>query len=338
MKKGFFIISYFILGATIVFLLLANTNVVKNNKNSISPNENRDSSYEFDYLLKIHPVPLPEKITFCNENVPLNIYYVRESLERELLINSYLHASTIQNIKRANRFFPIIEPILKANNIPDDMKYLAIAESNLLNVVSPSKAAGFWQFLKETAKSYNLEVNDEIDERYNLEKATVAACAYLQESYLKYGTWAASAASYNMGQNGLDRVIKNQKDSIYYNLDLNRETSRYVYRIIALKTILENPQNYGFYIKKSELYPLIPTDSILVDSTIENLPDFAKSLNLNYKILVDFNPWLRKYTLPNKSKKSYKLLIPKEGYLDYDNKLITDKDDSWFQGYGFKEL
>lgn len=330
MKKYVLVFSGFLSGLLVVLLLISNTDV---QETEASPVQLTDSLSQEVVLSKSFSMPIPDEITFCGEKVPLNLYYVRESFERELLTNSYLHSSTIQNIKRAHRIFPVIEPILKANNIPDDIKYLAVAESNLMNVVSSAKAAGIWQFMKETAQLYHLEVNGDIDERYNLEKSTEAACAYLQKMYQKYGSWATAAASYNMGPGNLDKVIAKQKDSCYFNLNMNAETARYVYRIVAIKTIFENPQQYGFYLKNSEMFPLIPTTTIEMDTTIANLTDFALSHNISYRVLREFNPWLRSYTMPDKSRKVYKILIPKEGYLDYDQNLKAIQDDSWFQGF-----
>lgn len=340
MRKLILILSGVLSGVLLVLLFISNTDSIKSNNNA--------DFYDFeqDYLIdslfhamnqkelsKSFSVPIPEDITFCGEKVPLNIYYVKESFERELLTNSYLHSTTIQNIKRAHRVFPVIEPILKEYNIPEDMKYLAVAESNLMNVVSSARAAGVWQFMKETAQLYNLEVNNDIDERYNLEKSTIAACKYLQAMYKRYGSWASAAASYNMGPGNLDKVIGRQKDSCYYNLNMNMETSRYVFRILAMKAIFENPQNYGFYIRNSELYPIIPSKTIEVDTTITDLTEFAFANNINYRILREFNPWLRSYTMPDKSRKVYKIQIPLEGCVDYNQKLYIEQDTSWFKGF-----
>ena len=253
---------------------------------------------------------IPDTVLFCGEPVPVDFFDVKESLERELLVNSYYHSQTILFIKKAARYFPVIEPILKENNIPDDFKYLAVAESGLANVVSPSKAVGFWQILSGTAKDYGLEVNDEVDERYHLEKATGAACKYLQASYDKYGSWTTSAASYNVGRRGVDRQINKQKETDYYDLLFNEETARYVFRIIALKLVLESPEKYDFHLSKDELYKPIPYKEVIVDSPVESWADFAQENNTNYKILKKLNPWLREKNLMNKSGKEYIIYVP----------------------------
>lgn len=218
--------------------------------------------------------------------------------------------------KRANRWFPVIEPILARNGIPDDFKFLAVAESNLANVVSPAKAEGVWQFLETTGKQYGLEINDQVDERYHLEKATEAACAYFKAAYSKFGQWSLVAAAYNRGSEGLERAIQNQQVNNYFELYLNDETARYLYRIVALKEIYKQPVPYGFYLRESDFYKPVPTRLIHVDSSIASLPLFAKSLSINYRILRELNPWIRNYSLPNKSGKVYSFKIPEAGVLD----------------------
>ena len=213
-------------------------------------------------------------------------------------------------IKRENKFFPLIEPILKRNNIPNDFKYLALIESGLEDVVSPSNAAGFWQILPSTAREYGLEVNKSIDERYNLEKATQVACDYLNEAYQKFGSWTMAAASYNKGQNGISRIIEYQGTNNYYNLHLNSETSRYVFRIVVIKEILENPKKYGFIYRQKDLYVMPEYKEIQVDTTISNLARFAKKQGTNYKLLKQLNPWLRTTSMPDKSRRKYILKIP----------------------------
>ncbi len=253
---------------------------------------------------------IPDTIYFCGERIPLEFFDVKESLERELLVNSYFHSQTILLIKRANRYFPKIEEILKENSIPDDFKYLAVAESGLANVVSPAKAVGFWQLLEGTAKDYGLEVNDLVDERYHIEKSTYAACKYLQASYDKFNNWTMSAASYNVGRRGIEKQIDRQKENSYYNLLLNEETARYVFRILAFKIVMENPEKYGFYIAPEELYQPLPYKEITINGPIENWGDFAHEHKTNYKILKYLNPWLRDNYLTNSSKKEYIIQIP----------------------------
>lgn len=256
----------------------------------------------------------PAEIDFAGEKTPLQISDVRERLDRELLINANLDATTALIIKRANRFFPIIEPILQRNNIPDDFKYLAVIESGLMNATSSAGAKGVWQFMPDTAKERGMEVNDIVDERYHLEKSTEAACKYLQAAKDKFGSWTLAAASYNGGMTGVSKKIEEQQVANYYDLALTEETSRYVFRILALKEIMKNPDKYGFSIFSSDLYSKLPTKKIEVDSSIADLASFAKTQGINYKILKIHNPWLRDKKLINNSKKKYEIEIPLEGY------------------------
>jgi len=262
-------------------------------------------------------VTIPEELDFAGERTPLENFDVKESLDMELLVNSYWQSHTLLLIKRANRYFPVIEKILKENGIPDDFKYLPVAESDLMNLVSPAKAVGFWQFKKATAVEQGLEVNDEIDERYHLEKATEAACKFLNHSYDLYGSWTMAAASYNMGRTGLNRQIERQDERDYYDLLLNEETGRYIYRLLALKQIMENPEEYGFEFEKSELYPPIPSYKVTVDSPVEDFAEFAKRYSINYKVLKIFNPWLRDKKLTNSKGKIYYVSIPEKGYREF---------------------
>lgn len=259
-------------------------------------------------------VSLPSAIDFAGEKTPLHVADVRERFDREMIINTNLHSTTTLILKRANRTFPIIEPILKKYDIPDDFKYLAVIESGLANVVSPSGARGVWQFMPETAKEKGMEVNDFVDERYHLEKSTEAACKYLIEAKNKFGSWTLAAAAYNGGMGGINKQITNQQVNDYYDLLLTEETSRYVFRILALKEIMKNPVKYGFDLPKESLYHPIEVKKITVDSTITDLASFAKTQGINYKILKIHNPWLRDKSLANKIKKEYVLEIPVEGY------------------------
>ncbi|RAR75733.1 lytic transglycosylase domain-containing protein [Flavobacterium aciduliphilum] len=256
----------------------------------------------------------PAMVDFAGERTPLNIADVRERFDRELLVNANLHSSTILIMKRANRVFPVIEPILKQYGVPDDFKYLAVIESALTNAVSASGAKGVWQFMPETAKEKGMEVNDVVDERYHLQKATEAACKYLIKAKEKFGTWTLAAASYNGGMNGLNTKIAEQQVNDYYDLLLTDETSRYVFRILALKEIMQHPSLYGFEVSKDELYENIPTKTVEIDSSINDLAAFAKAQGINYKILKIHNPWLRDKKLVNPTKKKYVLEIPTEGY------------------------
>lgn len=253
---------------------------------------------------------IPDKLEFCGERVPLNNYDVFESLEREMLVNTYYHSQTILFIKKANRYFPIIEPILKENNIPDDFKYLAVAESGLANVVSPAEATGFWQLLESTAHDYKLEVNNEIDERYHLEKSTEAACKFLLDSYNKYEDWTLAAASYNVGRRGIDRQIERQGEQYYYDLLFNEETARYIFRILAIKLVLNDPLTYGFDITADELYQPLSYKEINIAEPIPDIGEFAREHGTNYKLLKYLNPWLRDNKLTNSKGKEYTIKIP----------------------------
>jgi len=248
-------------------------------------------------------------LVFAGEDVPVQNFDTYESLDREMLVNTYWQSQTLIFIKRANKYFPIIEPILKEQGVPDDFKYLAVAESGLSNTVSPANAVGFWQFLDGTAKDYNLEINDEIDERYHLEKSTKAAAKFLKESYNKLGSWSLAAATYNMGRKNIVTQVERQKSDNYYDLVLGEETGRYVFRIIALKLVMESPKEYGFYVEDDEKYEEIAYKTVVVDSTVANWADFANQNGINYKILKELNPWLRNDKLINKQRKRYEIKI-----------------------------
>ncbi len=283
--------------------------------------KNIDQEYRtlFSRYYKILTPEIPAKIDFAGEKVPLDLFYVRESLDREILVNTYMHSSTTLMFKRACRWFPVIEPILKKNNIPGDFKYLALAESNLANVVSSAGAEGFWQFIKGTGQKYGLEITEEVDERYNLEKATEAACRYFHDAYEEYKNWTLVAASYNRGIDGVGKALEKQKVTNYFDTYLVEETSRYVYRILAIKQIYTHPTSYGFYLREKDFYPPLKTYTITVDSSISDLAAFAFKLKINYRILREFNPWLRRYSLTNKSGKPYLITLPQEGSLKAEN-------------------
>jgi len=284
--------------------------------NFLSPNTKSDSiediihQREFNNKYGIFSIVKPESISFAGETAPLFSDDIWERYDKEILKNVYWQSNTMLYLKRANKYFPIIEPILKQNNIPDDFKYLALIESGLENVVSPAGAAGFWQFMKGTAKDYGMEVNSEVDERYNLEISTLAACQYLQKSYNKFGDWTMAAASYNVGINGLSNRSKIQKSNNYYDLYLPNETSRYVFRILVVKEILENPTKYGFIFREKDLYNYPKTIKMELNKLNVNLPEYALEIGVNYKILKQYNPWLRSETLINKNGKTYTLTIP----------------------------
>ncbi len=255
---------------------------------------------------------LPVETHFANETMPLDDMDVRERFDRELLVNANWHSNTFLMIKRAHRVFPIMEPILKKHGVPDDFKYLAVIESGLVNAVSPAGARGIWQFMPTTAKEFGLEVSATVDERYDLVKSTEAACKYLLQAKNKFGDWTLAAASYNAGIQGISNKLESQKVSSYYDLYLTEETSRYLFRIIAMKQIMQNPEKYNFVVADEEKYYNLPTQKIEVSESIANLAEFAQQQGTNYKQLKLLNPWLRDTKLINTNKKTYQLEIPKK--------------------------
>jgi membrane-bound lytic murein transglycosylase D len=241
-----------------------------------------------------------------------------------------MHSSTIMMFKRAWRWLPVIEPILKKNNIPDDFKFLLLAESNLVNTTSPAGAEGFWQFMKPTGVKYGLEITEEVDERYNVEKSTEAACRYFSDSYDQFKNWTLVAASYNRGQDGVQKALEKQKVNNYYDLYLVDETSRYIFRILAIKQIYNNPLKYGFYLRQKDFYATLPTYTVTVDSAIHDLPAFALKMKVNYKILRELNPWIKRYNLPNKNRKKYIFRLPKDGALKFENLMKSIPESETF--------
>jgi membrane-bound lytic murein transglycosylase D len=307
-KHYLFLLSFTI--TTVLAVVLAANGYTGIGQDSVVPAEKE--SYH------VYNVEIPSRITFAGEPVPLDLFDVKEALDRELLSNTYFHSQTIRLIKLANRYFPQIEPVLKKNLVPDDFKYLAVAESGLTQAVSPAKAVGFWQLLKGTAEDYGLEVGAEIDERYHIPKSTDVACKYLIESYRKYGNWTMTAASYNAGRRGMDEQIERQKKENYYDLLLNEETARYLYRVLAFKLIFEDPEAYGFNLSEKDLYPVIPVFTVEVDGAVPDFADFAEAYGTNYKILKYLNPWLRDKKMSNPSSKHYEILVPQRGYRRMD--------------------
>lgn len=266
-----------------------------------------------DTVIINKPFKLPADVTFAGENLPLDNFDTRESLERELLTSAYRHSSTILIIKRANRYLPVIEKILKENDIPDDFKYLAAAESEYSNMISPAGATGFWQIMQETGREEGMEINIEVDERYNIEKSTQFACDYFKKSYEKYGNWTLVAASYNGGRSAIDEQIAIQHQNDYYDLLLADETARYIFRAVAYKLIITNPENFGFRIGKNDLYPELKYYEVKVDTAVSSFSDFAGHFGTNYKLLKFLNPWLRKPYLTAKQNKVYLIKIPEDG-------------------------
>ncbi|MDP4281694.1 MAG: lytic transglycosylase domain-containing protein [Bacteroidota bacterium] len=282
---------------------------------AISEKKTEEQKYRelFSRDYRILVPPLPSAMDFAGEKVPLDRYYVRESLDREITAVTFMHSSTIMMFKRANRWFPVIEPILKKNHIPDDFKYLVVAESNLSNAVSGAGAEGFWQFVKPTGIKYGLEITEEVDERYNVEKATQAACDFFRDSYEIFKSWTMVAASFNRGTEGVSKAIQNQNETCYYDLYFVEETSRYVYRILAMKELYLHPGKYGFFLRQADFYPQIPVTTVTVDTPVTDLAVFAAKMKITYRMLRELNPWIRRYNLPNKSGKTYQILLPNGG-------------------------
>lgn len=260
---------------------------------------------------EVHAPIIPDEINFAGEPLPQDNFDAVERFDRELISNCFRHSATFLFFKRANRYFPIIERILKEEGVPDDMKYLAVAESALENAVSPAGARGFWQFMPGSARERGLEVGSEVDERYHLEKATRAACAYLKEAKAEFGSWMLAAASYNMGKAGLRKNLNEQGNGDYFSLNLNPETARYVLRILAIKEIMQHPKRYGFHFEPSDLYQAFPPyKTVAIKSNVESWSAFAKKHNTTYRMLKVYNPWLRSDGLNNRSQKTYHINLP----------------------------
>lgn len=300
---------YFIVGISILFVMLF-----------INATTREDTYFPFIKaadkkenlalpLQNAYAVKLPESVSFAGENVPLDDIEVRERLDRELSVNAYWQSSTIIMLKRANRWLPTIEKILKEESVPDDFKYLCMAESALDNAISSAGASGFWQFMKTTGLQYGLIINSDVDERYNLEKSTRAACRYLRDAKEKTGSWTAAAAGYNMGLAGVNKQQLLQGETAYYDLFLNTETSRYVQRIVALKIIHQHQKDYGFYLTNEDLYPELKYTVQQVSGPI-NWVSFAKENNTSYKMLRIYNPWIRNFNLLNKERRTFDVKIP----------------------------
>lgn len=274
--------------------------------------ESQETTVTSDFNTRYHITmpPIPDTVVFCGEQVPLDNWEVKERLEREILSNTYWQSNTLLLLKRSGKYFDEIDAILKEEDVPTDFKYLAVAESGLTNAVSPAGARGVWQFMKTTGTSYGLQITSEVDERYHLEKATRAACEYLKKAKEELGSWTLAASAYNRGLPGISRDLKNQKVDSYFDLYLNSETSRYVFRIIAFKLIMENPEAYGFKLSDDQLYTNTATEEVKVDTTINDLADFAITHNTNYKTIKLLNPWLRDDHLMVKTGEVYHIAIP----------------------------
>lgn len=273
--------------------------------------EHQQEKFVKDY--RVYPISIPQDLEFAGEPVPTESPDIYERMDRELLVNTYWQSNALLLMKRANRFFPVIEPILEELGVPDDLKYIAVIESGLTNAVSPAGARGYWQFMEATGEEYGLEINDNIDERYHLEKSTRAAVEYLKKSEERFGSWTLAAAAYNRGNYGISHQLERQEVEGYYNLLLGEETGRYIFRILALKEIMTHPKKYGFHFREKDLYQPIPTFEVKVDTSVTNFAQFAKNYGINYKILKIHNPWLREKGLENSERKEYIIKIPEEG-------------------------
>jgi hypothetical protein len=277
-------------------------------------------------------IPIPSSVAFCDRNISLDRLDMRERFDREINSFTYFHSSTLMYIKKANRYFPIIEPILKKYDVPDDFKYLCVIESGLdTRAVSPVKATGLWQFMEGTAKNYGLEIREGVDERYHIEKSTDAACRYFRDAYKRYGDWVNVAASYNAGTARISGELEKQQVESAFDLLLVPETSRYVFRMMAIKAIFTHPDEYGFILKKNDLYPSIPVEWVEVQTDISDLAAFARQYDLNYMLLKEFNPWLRdtKLIFPKNASKSYRIAIPKKEDLYYRKNAVKVHDKAW---------
>ena len=271
-------------------------------------NDTYRKALQSDY--RVYAPVLPDSIDFCGESVPTDVFYVREALERELMVNMYWQSNMLQCMKRAGRYFPIIEPILKRNGVPADFRFLCVIESGLTNATSPAKAQGFWQFIKATGQRYGLEITDEVDMRNDITASTEAACRYLKSLHARFGSWTAAAAAYNCGEAGLSSRMTRQDATSYYHTYLNRETTRYVYRILAVKLIMEHPKDYGFYLRQRDLYSPVPTTEVELTGQNVDLYSFARTRGTSYKMLRELNPWLQTDKLVNKQNRTYKVALP----------------------------
>lgn len=313
LKNGLLLLGLFFVVSTLIYAVQGGSEDMVNSRNITDPIEPKiEKNVAQGY--RISAIDIPEDLNFAGETVPQSDPEVMERIDREFLVNTYWQSNAVLLIKRANMYFPIIEPILAKNGIPDDLKYLAVAESGLQNVVSHAGATGFWQIMKATGQQYGLEVNKNVDERYHLEKSTQVACDYLNKYYKKYGTWTLAAASYNAGTGAIDRYMGIQQVDDYYDLLLGQETGRYVFRIMAIKEILSHPEKYGFDVQEEDLYKAVPTFKVDLDEPVLSFAEYAKKYEISYKILKRHNPWLREPHLNNSSKKKYIIEIPKTGY------------------------
>lgn len=301
-------IIYFLAGLLLGVFIISQLSFKKNDTKQL-----RQVSETSSLPYKWYPPKLPDQMTFAGEAVPMDRWEVREEFDRQLLYNYYWQNNIMYIMKLANRYFPLIEDRLKANGVPEDFKYLCVAESNLQNAISKAGAVGFWQFMSYTGPGYNLEINKEVDHRYDVLRSTDAACSYLKQAYAKFGSWTAAAASYNCGQGGYNAHSTFQKTKNYYDLLLPEETNRYIFRIITFKHLLENATQMGYLPEPSDLYQPVMTRTVTVSSSVANLADFAIKNGTTYKRLKLLNPWLRSRSLQVNAGKSYVIKLPAEG-------------------------
>jgi membrane-bound lytic murein transglycosylase D len=276
------------------------------------PNQTSIITYGEPSSFKVHALHVPSQVNFAGELMQLDEDDLMERMDKELLVNTYWQSNTLLMMKRANKFFPQIERILKEEEVPDDFKYLALIESGLENLRSPAGAKGFWQILRTTGREYGLEVNSNVDERYNIELSTRMACAYLKKAKERLGSWTLAAASYNRGIDGINRILKKQQADNYYDLLLGTETKRYMFRILAVKEIMQAPERYGFFVEDAQLYSPLEYRTVAVDTAITNIARFSKQMGVNYKTMKIYNPWLLQNHLNNKSRKLYHIALPTE--------------------------
>ncbi|WP_293294940.1 lytic transglycosylase domain-containing protein [Allomuricauda sp.] len=314
MKQVKNILAFIGLMAVVSTLIFAVQSNEVDDKPELQEVETTESDKNVADTYQISAIEIPEDLNFAGEAVPQEDPEIMERVDREFLVNTYWQSNALLLMKRANKYFPIIEPILKKNGIPDDFKYLAVAESGLQNVVSPAGATGFWQIMRATGKEYGLEVNSNVDERYHVEKATQVACDYLNKWKNRFGSWTLTAAAYNAGPAGVQKYMDIQQVDDYYDLLLGQETGRYVFRILAIKEILSHPEKYGFQLDQDDMYEKVPTFTVEIDTAVSNWADFAELYEINYKVLKRHNPWLREAHLNNSSRKKYTIEIPNKGY------------------------
>lgn len=283
-----------------------------------------DSEYleQFWKNYQVYAIPFPDDMYFAGEKVPMFDFEVRERVDRELLVNTYYQSASILHFKKAARWFPVIEKILKEQGVPEDFKYIAVIESGLSNVVSPAGAVGFWQIMKNTGLELGMQIDEEVDERYDPVKSTYAACKYFKKAYKEFGSWTMVAASYNMGMGGLRKQASQQGLEDYHGLYLNNETSRYIPRLLAVKQIMMHPRQYGYHFREKHLYKPLKTNKVTVEQEVPDLVAFAKSHGITYKHLKVFNPWMRKTYLPAPGAgKKYVVEIPDKSVFDDQNEL-----------------